>query len=193
MNTAIAILAAGRSSRLGRPKALVPWRGRTLLQRALDTAVAASPRVIVALGIDGDALWRTLVLPAGGTAVARVDVRAAGDGLSASLRAVVAHVDADPAIERLLVLLTDQYAVDAAWLRALLALAKAHPQRMIASRYDGVRGVPAVFPRAAFAALAALRGDRGARTLLRDEQDPIDHAAPHPPGDVDTPADVPRD
>ena len=193
MNTVIAILAAGRSSRLGRPKALVPWRGRTLLQRALDTGVAVSPRVIVALGGDGDALWRTLVVPAGGTAVTRVDVRDADDGLSASLRAVVAHVDADPAIERLLVLLTDQYAVDAAWLHALLALAEAHPQRMIASRYDGVRGVPAVFPRAAFAALAALRGDRGARTLLRDEHDPIDHVAPYPPGDVDTPADVPRD
>lgn len=193
MNTAIAILAAGRSSRLGRPKALVPWRGRTLLQRALDTAVAASPRVIVALGADGDELWRTLILPADGTVIARVDVRDADDGLSASLRAVVAHVDADPAIERLLVLLTDQYAVDATWLRALLALADTHPQRMVASRYDGVRGVPAVFPRAAFAALAALRGDQGARTLLRDERDPVDHPAPHPPGDVDTPADVPRD
>lgn len=193
MNTAIAILAAGRSSRLGRPKALVPWHGRTLLQRALDTAVAASPRVIVALGADGDALWQSLLLPTHGADIARVDVSDAGDGLSASLRAVVAHVDADPAIERLLVLLTDQYAVDAAWLRALLALAETHPQRMIASRYDGVRGVPAVFPRAAFAALAALRGDQGARTLLRDEHDPIDHPAPHPPGDVDTPADVPRD
>lgn len=193
MNTAIAILAAGCSSRLGRPKALVSWRGRTLLQRALDTACAASPRAIVALGADGDALWRSLSLPTRGADIARIDVTDAGDGLSASLRAVVAHVDADPAIERLLVMLADQYAVDAAWLHALLALAEDHPQRMIASRYDGVRGVPAVFPRAAFAALAALRGDRGARTLLRDEHDPIDHPAPHPPGDVDTPADLPRD
>jgi molybdenum cofactor cytidylyltransferase len=62
---------------------------------------------------------------------------------------------------------------------------------MIASRYDGVRGVPAVFPRSAFAALAALRGDQGARTLLREECDPIDHIAPHPPGDIDTPEQVP--
>jgi CTP:molybdopterin cytidylyltransferase MocA len=193
MNTAIAILAAGRSSRLGRPKALVSWRGRTLLQRALDTAAAVSPRVIVALGADGDALWRSLLLPTHGADIARIDVRDADDGLSASLRAVVAHVDADPAIERLLVMLADQYAVDAAWLHALLALAEAHPQRMIASRYESVRGVPAVFPRATFSALAALRGDRGARTLLRDERDPIDHPAPHSPGDVDTPADVPRD
>lgn len=193
MSTAVAILAAGRSSRLGRPKALVRWQGRTLLQRALDTACAVAPRVVVALGADGDALWRTLALPGDGTAIARIDVATADDGLSASLRAVVAQVDADPAVERLLVLLTDQYAVDAIWLRALLVLAGAHPQRMVASRYDGVRGVPAVFPRTAFSALAALRGDQGARALLRDERDPVDHPAPHPPGDVDTPADLPRD
>jgi molybdenum cofactor cytidylyltransferase len=191
MSTAVAILAAGRSSRLG-PKALVPWHGRTLLQRALDTACAVTPRVVVALGADGDALWRTLLLPTQGTSIARVDVGAAGDGLSASLRAVVAQVDADPAVERLLVLLTDQYAVDAVWLHALLAQADAHPNRMVASRYDGVRGVPAVFPRAVFTALSTLRGDQGARTLLRDERDPVDHPAPHPPGDVDTPADLPR-
>jgi molybdenum cofactor cytidylyltransferase len=193
MNTAVAILAAGRSSRLGQPKALVRWRGRTLLQRALDTACALTPRVVVALGAEGDELWRTLALPADGARIARIDVTDASDGLSASLRAVVAHVDADPEIERLLVLLTDQYAVDETWLQALLALADAHPRRMIASRYDGVRGVPALFPRAAFAALAALRGDRGARRLLRDEIDPIDHPAPRSPGDVDTPVDMPRD
>ena len=193
MSTAVAILAAGRSSRLGQPKALVTWQGRSLLQRALDTACAVTPRVVVALGADGDALWRTLLLSTQGTSIARVDVGAAGDGLSASLRAVVAQVDADPAVERLLVLLTDQYAVDAVWLHALLAQADAHPNRMVASRYDGVRGVPAVFPRAVFTALSTLRGDQGARTLLRDERDPVDHPAPHPPGDVDTPADLPRE
>jgi CTP:molybdopterin cytidylyltransferase MocA len=192
MSTAVAILAAGRSSRLGQPKALVQWQGRSLLQRALDTACAVTPQVVIALGANGDALWRRLRLPADGADIARIDVADADDGLSASLRAVVAHADADAKVERLLVLLTDQYAVDETWLRALLALAAHHPGRMIASRYDDVRGVPAVFPRNAFAALAALRGDQGARALLRDETDPIDHPAPHPPGDVDVPTDIPR-
>lgn len=193
MSTVAVILAAGRSSRLGRPKALVQWRGRSLLQRALDTACAVTPRVAIALGADGDALWRSLRLPTGDTRVVRIDVADADEGLSASLRAAVARVEADPAVERLLVLLTDQYAVDAAWLRALLVLAQRHPGRMIASRCDGLRGVPAVFPRSSFAALATLRGDQGARALLRAETDPVDHPAPHLPGDVDTIADLPQD
>ena len=188
MTAAIAILAAGRSTRLGQAKQLVQWRGASLLQHAVDTACATTPRVLLALGADADALWRSLRVPPG---LERVDVHDCGDGMSSSLRAVLARADADPALERLLVMLVDQYAVDTAWLRNLLTLADAHPRRMVASRYGGVRGVPALFPRTAFAALAALRGDRGARALLRDEPDPIDYIAPHPPGDVDTPEQIP--
>ena len=64
---------------------------------------------------------------------------------------------------------------------------------MVASRYDDLRGVPAIFPRSAFPALATLRGDQGARALLRDESDPIDVIAPQAPGDVDTPGQIPGD
>ena len=190
MTTVIAILAAGDSSRLGRPKQLVQWRGTSLLQHAVDTASQVAPRVLLTLGAEADTLWRTLRAPA---SLERVDVPDHREGMSASLRAAVARVDADPAVERLLVMLVDQYAVDDAWLRDLLALADAHPQRMVASRYDGLRGVPAVFPRSVFAALAALRGDQGARALLRDERDPIDLIVPQAPGDVDTPAQMPGD
>lgn len=188
MTTAIAILAAGGSSRLGQPKQLVRWRGASLLQHAVDTATAVAPRVLLTLGADAGALWRTLRAP---PSLERVDVPDHRDGMSASLRAAAMLADADPAAQRLLVMLVDQYAVDGAWLRGLLALSDAHPQRMVASRYDGLRGVPAVFPRSAFSALAALRGDRGARALLRDDPDPIDFTAPHAPGDVDTPAQMP--
>ncbi len=189
MTTLIAILAAGSSSRLGQPKQRLQWRGASLLQHAVDTASSVTPHVLLTLGADADALWGTLRRPPG---LQRIDVADHAEGLSASLRAAVAHAECDPAAEQLLVMLVDQYAVDSAWLRALLALAHAHPQRMVASRYDGVRGVPAVFPRSAFAALAASRGDQGARALLRHESDPIDHIAPHPPGDVDTPGQIPH-
>ena len=188
MTTLIAILAAGHSARLGQPKQLVQWHGTSLLQRAVDTASSETSQVLLTLGADADALWRTLRKP---PELQRIDVPDHLDGLSASMRAAVAYAESDPAVDRLLVMLVDQYAVDVEWLRSLLAMADAHPQRMVASRYDGVRGVPAVFPRSAFAELAALRGDQGARALLRDESDPIDWIAPHPPGDVDTPEQIP--
>ncbi len=189
MTTAIAILAAGGSTRLGQPKQCVQWRGTSLLQRAVDTACTVSPRVLLTLGADADALWGTLRAP---RELKRVDVPDHRDGLSASIRAAVACAERDAAVNRLLVMLVDQYAIDAEWLHGLLALAGAHPQRMVASRYEDLRGVPAVFPRGAFVALAALRGDQGARALLRDEDDPIDYIAPHAPGDVDTPEQIPQ-
>ena len=188
MTTVVAILAAGDSTRLGQPKQLVQWRGTSLLQHAVDTAAGVAPLVLLTLSADADVLWRTLRAP---SSLERVDVPDHREGMSASLRAAVARVDADPAVDRLLVMLVDQYAVDADWLRGLLALADAHPRRMIASRYDGLRGVPAVFPRSAFPALAALHGDQGARALLRDEPEAIDFIAPHAPGDVDTPGQIP--
>ena len=189
MTTAVAILAAGGSSRLGQPKQLVQWRGTSLLQHAVDTATAVAPRVLLTLGADADALWRTLRAP---PSLERIDVPDYRDGMSASLRAAATSADTELTVRRLLVMLVDQYTVDDAWLRGLLALADAHPQRMVASRYDGLRGVPAVFPRSAFSALTALHGDQGARALLRDEPDPIDFIAPHTPGDVDTPAQMPH-
>jgi molybdenum cofactor cytidylyltransferase len=188
MTTVVAILAAGGSTRLGQPKQLVQWRGTTLLQHAVDTACAVAPRVLLTLGADADALWRTLRVP---SSLERVDVPDHRDGMSASLRAAIARVEEDAAVDRLLVTLVDQYAIDDAWLHGLLTLADAHPRRMVASRYDGLRGVPAAFPRDVFPALAALHGDQGARSLLRDEPDAIDFIAAHAPGDVDTPAQMP--
>ncbi len=186
---AVAILAAGASRRLGQPKQLLRIKGMTLLQRAVETAnTTGAARVLLLLGAHAETCWASLRVQAG---IERVDVDTYAEGMSASLRAAVARVEHDAAIERLLVMLVDQYAVDDAWLRALLARAEAFPQRIVASRYEDLRGAPAVFPRAAFAALAALHGDRGARALLREERDPIDYDSPHSQGDIDTPAEIP--
>jgi molybdenum cofactor cytidylyltransferase len=193
MNVAIAILAAGSSRRLGRPKQQVIVDGRTLLQRAVDTACASgAARVLLMLGADADTCWQSLsvsvpVLPA----LERLDVPDHAEGMAASIRAAVIQIENDSGIDALLVMLVDQYRVDTAWLRGLLALADAHPQRTVASRHDAVLGAPAVFPRARFAALRALRGDIGARALLRMDDAVIAFPAPHAPGDVDTPEQIP--
>ena len=55
-----------------------------------------------------------------------------------------------------------------------------------------MRGVPAIFPRAQFPALRALRGDRGAGKLLRDDPEALAIAWPEGAADVDTPDDLAR-
>lgn len=189
MSIAVAILAAGASRRLGRPKQLLIVDGRTLLQRAVDSACACgASRVLAMLGADADRCWGSLCAP---RRLERVDVPDHGEGMAASLRTAVAHIERDTNIDALLVMLVDQYRVDEQWLRGLLSLADAHPLRSIASHHDALPGAPAVFPRTRFADLQALRGDTGARALLRTGSDIILFPAPHAPGDVDTPDQIP--
>ena len=70
-------------------------------------------------------------------------------------------------IDGVLVALCDQPAMDAAHLQRLIETFRLHPSEAVASAYSGVLGVPAVLPRARFEELSELRGDLGARELLR--------------------------
>jgi molybdenum cofactor cytidylyltransferase len=60
-----------------------------------------------------------------------------------------------------------------------------------ASSYAGVQAVPAVFPRVTFAGLRALRGDRGARSVIESAPCPV-VAIEFPGGevDIDSPEDL---
>ena len=76
-------------------------------------------------------------------------------------------------------------------LRRLVGTWRRHPQCIVAAHYAGTVGVPAIFPREDFAALSALRGDAGARALLkrgsaRLVRVPLQSAAV----DIDTPEDL---
>lgn len=187
----IVILAAGSSRRLGQAKQTLPWKGSNLLQHTADTAAAVRQPVWITLGAEAETCWQSLRSNRG---LQRIDVPLHAEGMAASLRAAAALATAQTDVQRLLVLLVDQHAVDAAWLSQLLQLAAAHPQHMIASCHGGLRGAPAVFPRRSFATLAQLQGDRGARDLLRAAaaDQVIDYPAPHPPGDLDTRTDLMR-
>ena len=68
--------------------------------------------------------------------------------------------------DAVLLLLADQAAVTVEDLRRMIGVWRRQPHCIVAARYDSIVGVPAIFPRADYAALAGLRGDQGARVLL---------------------------
>lgn len=182
----IALLAAGASTRLGQPKQLIRLDGVPLIQHAVDQAAPWVDKVWVVLGPDGAPFWQAL---RDHDLLRRLEVSAAEPSLSASLRAAVTAAQQDPGANRLMVMLVDQYLVDTAWLGELIRASDAHPDRSIASRYDGVRGVPSLFPRSAFESLQGLSGDRGAGAWLRQatEGTVVDVVSDRSPGDLDTP------
>ncbi len=159
--TAAIMLAAGASTRLGRPKQLVEYQGETLLRRAARLALAAgADPVIAVVGAEAQACRDALL----DLAVAVVPNPQYAEGMGSSLRfGMAALADFAPTAGRVLLLVCDQPLLRPEHLRALLAA----PGSIAAAQYGNRLGVPAVFSREHFPALAAAAGDRGARELLR--------------------------
>jgi molybdenum cofactor cytidylyltransferase len=175
------VLAAGGSSRLGRPKQLLPYRGATLLDAVLGTArTCGFDQLVVALGGAADEVRAAVALD--GADVVVND--AYGAGCSSSIAAAVGALD--PRCDVLVLLLGDQPGVTAPTVRALLAGRGDAP--LAVCRYDDGRGHPFAFGRAVFADLAALHGDKAVWKLL--ERRPGDVVEVPVPGcvplDVDT-------
>lgn len=189
------ILAAGRSTRLGRPKTGLMLEGRTLLQHAIDNALAARlAEVVVVLRADDDA-GRAAVASRSEARLRAVPLDAPAQQ-SHSLRAGVAALD--PRIDAAAVLLADQPGVDGASIDRVIDAAVHSPQAAVrpVHIHAGRRtpGHPVVLKRSLFAAIDALTGDQGARALLQRDDVALDEiewptAAPL---DVDTPEDWKR-
>lgn len=194
--TAILLLAAGSSSRLGRPKQLLPYGQGTLLRHAAQTAIgAALGPVIVVLGSSAPECRETLLdLP-----VKLVTNPRWPEGMGTSLACGMQSVsEADH--EAVIIMLCDQPAVTAAMLRALVQHQhqQSHLQgagcSMVVSRHDenGTLGPPILFAAQHFPQLRLLQGHEGARALFR-QQPPADLGylpCPEAAFDIDTEQDV---
>lgn len=183
------LLAAGASQRLGRPKALLPYRGSTLVEQAAETLLAAecSP-VLVVIGAEGDRIRARIR----GLAVDTVECTAAREGMSASIRAGIEALRASvPTASGLVLALVDQPLMSAELIRRLVA--DGGPTGLAASDYGEAIGPPAYFGRDLFGELASLSGDRGAKRVLQAHRDRL-RLVPFPGGalDVDREADYER-
>jgi len=196
VSVGVVLLAAGGSSRLGRPKQLLVHGGKTLVRRAAEAAVAAQcGPVVVVLGAQAQAVATELA----GLPVHTVHNAAWEQGMGSSLRVGLRALDtaapagAGSAVEAALVMLCDQLRVESGHLRALVESFTRTRASIVASGYEGARGVPALFSRALFPELEALAPDQGARGVIaRDPSRVVEVALTGGGEDVDTAADLTR-
>ncbi|MEV4612799.1 nucleotidyltransferase family protein [Kitasatospora sp. NPDC049258] len=185
------VLAAGGGRRLGgRPKALIRYRGRPLIEHALAVARAGGcDRTVAVLGAAGAEVRSTAEL---GDCLP-VDNPDWATGMGSSLRAGLAALP--PGASAVLVLLVDTPGVTPAAVARLLA-AHAAGAELAAAGYGGRRGHPVLIGAPFFAeALAGAVGDAGARALLAAhpaELRLVECGDVATPEDLDTPADLAR-
>ncbi|MFJ9611350.1 NTP transferase domain-containing protein [Kitasatospora sp. NPDC101176] len=185
------VLAAGGGRRLGgRPKALVRYAGRPLVEHAVAVVRAGGcPDVTVVLGAEGHRVRSTAHLPG----CRLVDNPDWAEGMGSSLRAGLAALA--PGTSAVLVMLVDTPGVTPAAVARLLAAHRAGAE-LAAAAYDGRRGHPVLIGARHFAeAAAGARGDAGARALLaahRAATTLVECADVAVPDDLDTPADLAR-
>ena len=161
------LLAAGSSSRLARPKQLLPYQGRTLLRHAAEVAAASPcrPLVLVTGALHDELLPEVEGLP---FHVVRNDAWA--DGMGSSIAAGLAELETAveaPKVDAVLVMLCDQPLLTEDIIGQLIVQFQATGQPVVACSYAGVQAVPALFSRAVFPQLLALNGAAGARELLQ--------------------------
>lgn len=185
MKTAIVILAAGKSSRMGQIKQLLAIGNKTLLTLAIESALQTdADKTYCVLGAHSETIQKTIEhYPIGLISNKNYHL-----GLSSSIIAALNHLE-DQHYNNILIMLADQPKVDANYLNQLLEESRKQPSKIIASSYSGLSGVPAVFPEKYFNELYHLKGDKGAKTFLNSAEIDLVQIESVPLIDIDTAED----
>lgn len=183
------MLAAGGSRRLGRPKQLLDWVGRPLLESAV-AAVHTWPvsPVVVVLGAHADDILERVDL-GGALVVINPEWE---EGIASSLRVGFDLLAREVAADWAFVALGDQPRIPPDVPPALLAAAEESDRQAIVPVYRYQRGNPVLIRRPLWPRMMGLQGDAGAAASLRAHpawvlEVRFDHVAP---GDVDSLADL---
>lgn len=171
-STGIVILAAGNSSRMGRPKQLLPFNGSTLIRRITAEAVKVSDHAVaVVLGACQEVIAPEIKEFDILTVVNEEWQQGMGKSISVGLKALT---DKHPAITRVILVVADQPYVTAELFEKMIRQQLSSGKGMIACAYDGITGTPVLFSHKYFQALLNLGGEAGARKIVQQHPADVD-------------------
>ena len=181
------VLAAGASTRMGRPKALLDAGGKTFIRRILDTlSDAGVSRVAVVIRPADPAVTAEVV--ASGFAQPVVNPQP-DQGQLSSLLAGLTAID-EPGVDAALVTLVDVPLITSATVSTLIVRAALSSASILRAVHDGRHGHPVVFKRRVFDALRSADLSAGAKAVMRAYGvEDVEVPDPGIARDVDTPED----
>lgn len=173
---------------MGRPKQLLPYNNQTLLQHAVQTALASLARpVVVVVGAEAEAVQKGIP-----EKEVHIVVNAEwSEGMASSIRCgIKAFAAVSPDADGAILMVCDQPFVKTSLLNDLITAHQKTGKGMVACSYGNTFGPPVFFHSSLFPELLQLKGDVGARSIIRAHSDAVE-AIPFPEGmfDIDTEAD----
>ena len=170
-NTGIVILAAGESSRFGSIKQLKHFNGRTLLQHVIDEAgdSGAAP-VVVVTGANADEVSASIT----GSKINIIFNNHWQQGMASGIVTGIQKINTlNRGLEKIIITVCDQPFVNAALLKQLDQFQQESGKHIVACAYANTIGTPVLFTRKYFDQLQGLKGDTGAKQIIKDHSDDV--------------------
>ena len=160
----ILILAAGSSSRMGKPKQLLAFEGSTLLAHISKIACESKLHpIVLVLGANEELIKKSLDL-------SQLDIVSNEnwqEGMASSIvKGVNSIKEKYPEVDGVIIVVGDQPYLNAVQLYQLIAAQNKTGLPIAACSYKGIIGTPALFHQSIFPELVALKGDIGAKKLI---------------------------
>lgn len=161
--TAILILAAGQSKRMGQPKQLLPYKNSTLLLEKINQFQSIeNVQVFVVLGA-----YFKYIFPLLRELPVKVVMNAKWqEGMGSSLSKGIELIQKKEIFDRVLITLSDLPLMESSHYEELIELSKSSGKRIIQTEYEDTSGVPVVFDKSLFASLSKLKNEEGAKPLI---------------------------
>jgi molybdenum cofactor cytidylyltransferase len=187
-NTGIIVLAAGSSSRFGKIKQLVYFKGKTLLQHTIEEATeAGAVPIVVVTGANADEVSKEIKSEKVEIVFNKDWEQGMASGIVIGLKKAITL---NNELGKVIIAVCDQPFVSSSLFQQLYQKQNESAKHIVASAYADTIGTPALFTKKYFDALTGLTGDQGAKILLKKYSDDL-ATVDFPDGhiDIDTQAD----
>ena len=162
--TGAVVLAAGASSRMESPKALLPFRGTTFIGQLLEqVGEAAIDNLVVAVSQYDDKILRHIDLR---SVTVVYNSNDHNNGAIGSIRAAI-PILINLKVDRALICPVDHPGISSKTMCKLLEAGDG--REIVVPTFHGRRGHPVIFPRSMFPLLLSELADSGAREILRSQ------------------------
>jgi len=188
-NTGIIILAAGGSKRMGQPKQLLPFEGKTLLEKMIETSlnVFEKENIILVLGSEHEKIESVIKNKNISVFINENWESGMASSISSGLKTLISKL---PEMEKCFISVGDQPYLNREVFLEMTKMYDNSAKGIVASKYAETLGVPALFSKKYFKDLLKLEGEQGAKKIIRKNSDDVAvFAFEKGAVDIDTPLD----